>query len=188
MNRESIYEKWDYYLSIEEDLSNTSRYIEPRGQENVYSFEFAKLLILACIETESIFKQLCQTITNSSPPQDIGKYRDIILNKYPRIIEATVSIRRLGKTIKPFENWDKQRLNWWDAYQKIKHSREQHFEYATYLNAVYAISALHILILYLSKATDTRMPTSYGKYISSKYGYAVISAKIGEDLPDFMSN
>ena len=31
---------WNYYLSLEKDLDNTSRYIEPKGQENVFSFEF----------------------------------------------------------------------------------------------------------------------------------------------------
>lgn len=29
---------WNYYLSLEKDLDNTSRFIEPRGQENVFFF------------------------------------------------------------------------------------------------------------------------------------------------------
>ena len=48
MTEKEINGIWYYYLSIEDDLSNTSKYIEPDGQENVHSFEFAKLLILAC--------------------------------------------------------------------------------------------------------------------------------------------
>ena len=44
---------WNYFLSLENDLSNTSRYIEPSGQEEVHSFEFAKLIILSCTEAES---------------------------------------------------------------------------------------------------------------------------------------
>lgn len=43
---------WNYYLSLEKDLDDTSRYIEPKGQENVFSFEFAKLLVLSCTELE----------------------------------------------------------------------------------------------------------------------------------------
>ena len=35
---------WNYYLILEQDLSNTSRFIEPEGQDNVYSFEFARIL------------------------------------------------------------------------------------------------------------------------------------------------
>lgn len=50
---------WNYYLSLEKDLDNTSRFIEPRGQENVFSFEFAKLLVLSCTELESVLKLLC---------------------------------------------------------------------------------------------------------------------------------
>ena len=41
---------WNYYLSIEEDLNETSRYIEPTGQENVYSFEFQKVIMLCGAE------------------------------------------------------------------------------------------------------------------------------------------
>ena len=50
---------WNYYLSLEKDLDDTSRYIEPKGQENVFSFEFAKLLVLSCTELESVLKLLC---------------------------------------------------------------------------------------------------------------------------------
>ncbi len=68
---------WDYYISLEDDLSNTSRYIEPRGQEYVYSFEFAKLLVLTCIEIEAVFKEICRTIC--------GKYEQIQRNYLGKI-------------------------------------------------------------------------------------------------------
>ena len=63
MTEQTLNEIWNYYLTLEADISNTSRYIEPRGQENVHSFEFAKILILACTELESVFKLLCIEIT-----------------------------------------------------------------------------------------------------------------------------
>ena len=65
MTEKEINGIWYYYLSIEDDLSNTSKYIEPDGQENVHSFEFAKLLILACTEIESVFKSICFEIEGS---------------------------------------------------------------------------------------------------------------------------
>ena len=177
---------WDYYMSLEEDLSSTSRYIEPKGQESVYSFEFAKLLVLACIEIEAVFKEICLTICENKLPQDIGKYKEIVLGKYPKIVESTVSIRKLGKDIKPFENWDKCKLSWWDAYQKVKHSREKYFVFATYLNVVTAISALHILIHYLSQATGIPLKKCCGSYVRSEYGYVLLSVKAGGKLPDFI--
>ena len=54
LTNESFNGMWNYFLSIEQDLANTSRYVEPRGQENVHSFEFAKIIILASIEAELI--------------------------------------------------------------------------------------------------------------------------------------
>ena len=47
MDEKQLKNMWNYFLSLEQDLSNTSRFVEPQGQENVYSFEFAKILILA---------------------------------------------------------------------------------------------------------------------------------------------
>ena len=55
MTTQTINEIWNYYLTLEGDITNTSRFIEPSGQENVHSFEFAKILILACTELESVF-------------------------------------------------------------------------------------------------------------------------------------
>lgn len=59
ITKETMNEIWNYYLSLEKDLDNTSRYIEPKGQENVFSFEFAKPLVLSCTELESVLKLLC---------------------------------------------------------------------------------------------------------------------------------
>ncbi len=116
----------------------------------------------------------------------MSKYKETILGKYPKIIEATVSIKRLGRSIKPFENWGEGKLSWWDAYQKVKHSRDKYFRLATYLNAVTAISALHILIHYLSQATDIPLKKCCGSYIRSEYGYVLLSVKEGGKLPDFI--
>ena len=35
---------WNYFLTLEQDISNTSRFVEPSTQENVFSFEFYKIL------------------------------------------------------------------------------------------------------------------------------------------------
>ena len=73
MTTQTINEIWNYYLTLEGDIANTSRFIEPSGQENVHSFEFAKILILACTELESVFKLLCLEITGKQPEGTIRK-------------------------------------------------------------------------------------------------------------------
>ena len=185
MTEKEINGIWYYYLSIEDDLSNTSKYIEPDGQENVHSFEFAKLLILACTEIESVFKSICFEIEGEHVKGDIATYKNTILKKYPKIVNAEVSINRLGKTIKPFDKWDETRLSWWDAYQLVKHNRGNHFTDASYINAAMALSALYVLIFYLSEITKIPFANYKSEYISSAYANPHILCRADKKLPDF---
>lgn len=185
MRKEEFNGVWNYYLTIENDLTNTSRYIEPLGQEMVYSFEFAKILILACTEVESVFKAMCREITGTEPEGNMGEYKKIILGKYPKIVNSTVIVNRLGKNIEPFYEWSTGKLTWWDAYQVIKHSRGEHFEQATYRNAVNSMAALYILIFYLAEISGITFDDMDSEYINSEYSHPIYCAKPSKKLPDF---
>lgn len=189
MDEKQLENMWNYFLSLEQDLSNTSRYVEPQGQENVYSFEFAKIIILACTEVESAFKQLCKLIDGND--HDRGRmdtdYNPIILGVYPKIVDSEVYISRLGRTEKPFENWNSSSLSWWRAYNKIKHNRDSYFQKATYENAVLALSALYILILYLSEIIEKEVNTLESNYIRSPYMRQLYACRPNNKLPDFKS-
>lgn len=185
MTKQELTGIWNYYLSLESDLSNTSRYIEPSGQENVHSFEFAKLLILACTEVESVFKSICSKIEGKQPEGNIAKYKEIILGRYPKIINATVTVSRLSMNIEPFQEWSTGPLPWWGAYQEVKHSRGLHFDQATYKNAVYAIAALYILIFYLAKTEDIEFEDYTSNYIISDYSHTNVVFSPIKKLPDF---
>lgn len=176
---------WNYYLSLEADIANTSQYIEPKGQEDVYSFEFAKLLILSCTEVESVLKAICRAITGEQPGGDIGIYKKIVLENYPRITEASVVVTRLGTNLTPFSEWKTGKLSWWDAYQHVKHNRGAFFEQATYRHAVTSISALYILIFYLAKIEDLTFRDYDSKYIDSNYCYGHLLVSPSEQLPGF---
>lgn len=183
MTQEKLNGIWNYYLSLEKDMSNTSRYVEPSGQENVFSFEFAKILILTCTEVESIFKILCSKLEPQTNASDISVYKRIILEKYPNIIKAETNIDRLNKTIIPFSNWDNGKLSWWGAYQEVKHNRGSFFEKATYLNAVTALSALYIIIFYLSKETNIKFDNYKSEYISSEYADPYVLCSPEKTIP-----
>ena len=185
MTKEELNEIWNYYLTLEDDISGTSRYIEPRGQENAYSFEFAKILILACTELESVFKFLCVEITGEQPEGNIGKYKEIILGKYPRIGDAVVTVRRWGVDIQPFQEWTSGKLSWWGAYQVVKHSRGEYFSGASYKNAVYALAALYIAIFYLAKTANIDFADYINTYIESDYSKTRIIYGPIKRLPDF---
>ena len=174
---------YNYYVSLENDFSATSRYIEPKDQENVYSFEFSKLLILSCTEIETVLKRLCEE-KSGKKCRNIREYRDTITKYFPKIVDAEVSIARWGRDIRPFKGWKEKPLKWWQAYGDVKHNPGNNFKKATYKNAVYALSALYVLILYLAKVYNISvdMKTSY---ISSDYVYKYVVFDLVKPLPDF---
>ena len=176
---------WNYFLALEDDLDRTSRYIEPAGQENVFSFEFAKILILACTEIEALFKAICYEIEKKQVAGDIGTYKSTILGKYPKIVKATVTINRLGRNVEPFAGWDTGKLFWWSAYQNVKHNRGSHFCDATYINAATALSALYVLIFYLAEITGITFRNYISKYIDSDYSDPILICAPTAALPDF---
>lgn len=184
ITQEQFDDIWNYYLTIEEDLKNTSRYIEPQNQDKTYSFEFAKIILLAATEIEAIFKLLSKG-EDEKEYGDIGKYKSKILEKYPRIGETVVCVPRWGKYIKPFDNWESTSLFWWDSYQKIKHSMWTHFCKATYETAAYSTAALYVLILYLSKNQNIDFEDDSSKYICSDYTPQTLTGAPPEKLPDF---
>lgn len=187
MTEIEIYNLWNYYLNLENDLSVTSRYIEPNGQEEVFSLEYSKLLILICTEAETVFKILCKEI-DGVERGNIGEYKEAILTRFPKITTAEVIIPRWAETVIPFEGWDSGRLEWWDAYVDVKHSRVKNFQKATYKNSVYSLSALNILIFYLTSLTGHRLSilnSNIDAYIWSPYAYKNVISSPDRFLPDF---
>ena len=166
-------------------MQNTSQYIEPSGQEQVYSFEFAKILILSCTEIESVFKIMCKEITGNIVSGDMGSYKKTIMSRYPKITKAEVNINRLGRNLCPFQEWESGKLSWWEAYQVVKHDRGARFSDATYINAVTALSALYILILYLAQITNIDFSNTPSSYISSQYENVYLLCSPSVNLPDF---
>lgn len=183
ITKEIISGIWNYYLTLEKDLDNTSRYIEPKGQNDVFSFEFAKLLVLTCTELESVFKLLCYECCKEKKG-NIGEYKKTILTHYPKIIYAEVEIARLCETIRPFADWDKGKLFWWEAYGNVKHNREENFKDATYLNVVNALSALYISIFYLARITGVDFSDYASTYVRSNYSSRVFAAAPSTNIPD----
>ncbi len=173
---------WNYYLSLESDMSDTSQYVEPRNQENVHSFEFFKIIILACTEVESIFKGFCELLENEHA-NDMSFYKGVLLKHFPAIVDAEVTIKRGGIKLKPFSGWDSKPLPWWTAYHGMKHNRGAKFDEATYFNAVSVLSALYLLILYYAKYTGVTIPDQKSEYIISEYSKAYFVVSPSEKLP-----
>ena len=187
--REEINNMWRYYLSLEDDISNTSRFVEPIGQEDVFSLEFAKILILSCVEVESVLKKFYYFYNPSRSKKsklNIKDYKSVLTTKCPTIAKESLSVSRTGKTIIPFQSWDldEDSPRWWKAYQDVKHNRFEQYKNASYSNAVSALAALHILIQYLSTITGTDF-CNVSQYIKSDYSLVYGVALSGNEKPLF---
>ena len=143
---------WHYFLALESDFNNSIRFVD-LAEENdpTFSTEFARQLVCISTEFETVAKQLCPLIDNSKSAGNIADYKEIILSKYPEVYKAPVYIDRYKRTIFPFSCWENEgeRLEWWDAYQHVKHHRQDYFNEATIKNTLYALASLLILELYL---------------------------------------
>ena len=102
MTKEELTNIWNYYLVLDRDMDDTSRFVE-HTQRDVYSFEFQKLITLCCTEIENVFKLLCQNTPGANASAgNMSQYKEIILTHYPKIVEAEVFLPRIGVTFRPF--------------------------------------------------------------------------------------
>ncbi|MCK9479261.1 MAG: hypothetical protein M0R40_07155 [Firmicutes bacterium] len=185
MREQDITNYWQYFLCLEGDLSEASRYAEPMGQPSVYSFEYYKIITLACAETETVFKLICKKIDANESPRCITDYAKIILRQYPQIIDTKVIVSRINETIKPFEEWTIGKCTfWWDEHQDIKHNRHMFFKKATYKNALYSLAGLYVLLLYLYKISTLKLPNE-SKYFYNDAVCQYLCCKGSGELPDF---
>lgn len=180
--KEKVKNCWEYYRIIDEDMKTAMRYIDSRNQADVFSFEFAKNIVLACTECESLFKIIGELKTNKTPG-NIGEYKDIILNNFPAI--TSVEVYANGKRIVPFQGWDDGNLKWWDSYNNIKHNRGDYYETATFSNAANAVGALYLLNLYISMITGVSIYSDESEFISSDYGKCKLLCDSIKSLPGF---
>lgn len=132
-------------------LRDVFRTIEPvRAHANVHGHELRQLLILACTEVESAWKAILRA--NGYSPKKGDRYwsrRDykhlldplaldiytVRLSSYPRYGELT-----------PFEPWRTNGLPWYEAYNKVKHDREEELGRATLGHVIDAMAAVSIMV------------------------------------------
>jgi hypothetical protein len=118
-----------------QELQQICRVIHPTCDNfEAYGHEIRNIIIIACTEIEAHWKNILRAngqkaesrreYVKLSPAMRLGEYR-VALPWYPWL-----------KPITPFENWmptekgKKQFLPWYDAYNAIKHDRENNFSKA----------------------------------------------------------
>ncbi len=144
---------WNYYLAIEDDLRNLTRFIDFSNKNlSTYSIELARLLLAAASEVDVILKKFCILLDNAKSPGNINDYKNIIIDKCDDIINEEIIIHRYGLKTKPLSNWGNDKNpDWWKSYNNVKHERNLYFKEANLKNTINAIGALYIINMYYYK-------------------------------------
>ena len=144
---------WNYFLAIEKDLENLSRYVEFANDNlKTYSIELTHILLSSSSEVDVVIKQLCSLIDSTKSTDNINDYREVIKSKLHSFINEEVSIDRFGLKFKPWENWAGTRNpNWWRSYNNVKHQRNNHFNEANLQNTINSVGALLVTVIYYYK-------------------------------------
>lgn len=150
---------WNYYLALERDLENISRYIEfSDANLSTYSIELTHILLSASSEVDVILKQICQIVEPTARAVNILDYQHLIQLHHPTIINEEVSIYKFKLSFKPWETWDQAQSppNWWTSHNRVKHQRNNHFAEANLRNAINAVGALLIVVTHYYQLAFTR--------------------------------
>ena len=135
---------WNYFLAVEAELSLCSRYVDFSDKNYAcYSNEFAKIIVLAGSEVDSIFFEICRYINPSSGSRNIRQFYCTLVDLFPRIAQCEVVIARDKIELQPFCGLSGSKSpDWWaKGYNKIKHERSAHFSNASLLFALQAVGA-----------------------------------------------
>lgn len=144
---------WEYFLALEDDLIRAGRYVEfdDRNLE-VFSIEFARILLAGSSEVDVVAKALCNKIDKSKKAENIQQYRKIIVGRFPNFSKLEIEIPRYSMVHSPWKEWIAGKTpSWWGNYNKVKHQRADFFHKATLKNALGAVCGLFALLLYYYK-------------------------------------
>lgn len=142
---------WNFFINLEEDLERLSRFVDFSERNNAtFSIEIARLLMGASAEVDVVLKQLVVKHNNLSKADSINSYFPEITANCPSFVNYEVTIPRFGLTLTPWTNWTNNSPPlWWQANNKVKHHRHQHFEQASLKNCLNAVAALFISVIHL---------------------------------------
>lgn len=196
---EFLTQYWRYYLSLERDFIQMTRYIG-LYEENfkVFSDEIHKQLISVGVEFENISKIICEVRNIGLPDRaNITHFKQWI----PLGEIKVITIYSLSQFIlSPFkiENGEIQ-WKWWNSYNSIKHNRFVNYKEVTFKNLLDALSALFYAEMFLIKKigeinNDIDVPDEYSKLFqienwmtehqTIQIGHSILTEKKAKEIID----
>ncbi len=121
--------------------------IEPnQDNSSTYGLKIREVILLACMEVESSLSAVLKE--NNYPVSGSWSTKDYVKLLQPMLLDAyEIYLQQYPNYphFTPFKGWDSvrptQSLPWYNAYNKTKHNREEHLNFATLENAILAVSA-----------------------------------------------
>ncbi len=131
---------------ILDELHTVFMVVEPdKNNFETFGNTIRNILILACTEFDSLMKLILKE-NNIENTNDRYSTKDYVSLLRPlKLREYSLSLKNINEinTISPFLKWNKNNptksLNWYDAYNGIKHDRINNFKQAKLSNALDAI-------------------------------------------------
>ena len=147
-NTEFFKNYWRYYLMLEKKFLETIEYVEIHTDNyGSFSNEFTMLLQAIGAELDNVFKVYCGF--NLKDRKNISDYAKIILSDYPDIIRQIVKVKDRDIILIPFKNWNVERaaqsLQWWKAFDDIKHNRCENIKEGNLGNVLNILAALYLV-------------------------------------------
>lgn len=120
------------------------------AHENAYGHEVRELLIAACTEFEAACSSVLRANGYGGARWNTGDYVKLLGPMHLAEYTVRLPLHPGWNDMTPFARWDPatptQSLPWYDAYNRTKHDREQHFHEGTLRHAVSAMAAVFIMM------------------------------------------
>ncbi|WP_411834565.1 hypothetical protein [Pseudoxanthomonas mexicana] len=136
---------WAYFLALEEDLYQLSRFVEiSEANFSTHSIECTRLLLASCSEAEVVLK-LAAGLGKS---KSLGNCFELLGDDAEKLVNGKVLVRRAGLEIQPWFGWAASgHPPWWRAHNAVKHDRSRSYTEANLQNALYSLAALFAAVL-----------------------------------------
>jgi hypothetical protein len=141
---------WNYFLAIEDDFINTSRYVEiVLDNKETYSVEYTKIILSVASEVDVLLKQIYLSLGYKKKNPNFKDYCNIAKDKLKSLITEQLCLEQYGLTLDPFSEWENDgQPSWHIAYNNLKHNRTLNYKDANLENALLSVGALYTTVVH----------------------------------------
>lgn len=136
---------------MEHEFLDIMDYIELVPENySVYSIKLMQLLLSIGSEFEAVLKEICSTTEKSRT--SMMDYAPVIFRRYPKLLLQKICVVNKSITLAPFAGWNLEQpaksLEFWNAYNDVKHHRTERYSKASFGAVLNALAALFTLNMY----------------------------------------